>query len=82
VLVAVLTQRSGGRKQREQRGGPCPWEGEEKTLFPLATGQAVDKGGTGQRAKLWAVRPWVLADEDINTSATIISSIGILGPIT
>jgi hypothetical protein len=32
-------------------------EGEDKTLFPLATGRVVDKGGTGQRAKLWAARP-------------------------
>jgi hypothetical protein len=36
-------------------------EGDEKTLFPLAMGRAVDKGGTGRRAKLWAVRPWALA---------------------
>jgi hypothetical protein len=35
-------------------------EGEEKTLFPLVMGLPVDKGGTGRRAKLWAVRQWVL----------------------
>jgi hypothetical protein len=36
-------------------------EGDEKTLFPLAMGRVVDKGGTGRRTKLWATRPWAMA---------------------